>query len=130
MMLAEFFLALNSAGIKLTRVGGQLQLRGPNGAITPEIRAGAGEHKATILALLPPSTSTDAVVPHDPPPGSVPPLGSATQLMDSGAASPFREIVHIGVQPFSFDKPWDGRPLTVRDYLAFDTETELIADDR
>jgi len=54
MTLAELFSAVNIAGIGLANVGGKLQMCGPAGAITPEIRAGAGEHKETILALLPP----------------------------------------------------------------------------
>jgi hypothetical protein len=32
--------------------------------------------------------------------------------------------VQIGDQPFSFQRRWDGRALTNRGYLAFDTETE------
>jgi hypothetical protein len=54
MTLADFFLAVNAAGIRLANCGGQLQLRGPATAITPAIRAGAAEHKAAVLALLPP----------------------------------------------------------------------------
>jgi hypothetical protein len=53
MTLAELLCSVNAAGIGLANVGGQLQLRGPPGAITPEIRAGAGEHKEALLELLP-----------------------------------------------------------------------------
>jgi hypothetical protein len=59
MTLADFFLAVSGAGIRLANVGGQLQLRGPASAITPEIRAGAAEHKAALLALLPRAERTD-----------------------------------------------------------------------
>src|SRR4051794_23714282 len=55
MTLADFFLAVNRAGITLTNVSGQLQLRGPTDAISPEIRAGAAQHKETILAMMPPA---------------------------------------------------------------------------
>ena len=55
MTLADFFLAVNGAGVRLANVGGQLQLRGPANALTEEIRAGAAEHKAAILAVLPPA---------------------------------------------------------------------------
>jgi hypothetical protein len=60
MTLADFFLAVNGAGIRLANVGGQLQLRGPASAISPEIRAGAVEHKAAVLALLPPTSASTA----------------------------------------------------------------------
>src|SRR5262245_7252487 len=53
MTLADFFLAVNALGIRLENFGGQLQLRCPVSAITPEIKAGAEEHKAAILAMLP-----------------------------------------------------------------------------
>jgi hypothetical protein len=60
MTLADFFLAVNHASIRLANVGGQLQLRGPTNAITPEIQSGAAEHKAAILELLPPAPNQDA----------------------------------------------------------------------
>src|SRR6516164_1060389 len=59
MTLTAFFLAVNAAGVRLVNVNGHLQLRGPDGSITPEIRAGAAEHKAAILAMLPPSALCD-----------------------------------------------------------------------
>src|SRR5262245_21304702 len=59
MTMAEFFLLVNTAGVRLVNVADQLQLRGSTGAISPEILAGAGEHKATILALLPLSLPDD-----------------------------------------------------------------------
>src|ERR1700733_7877275 len=37
-------------------------------------------------------------------------------------------IVRIGDREFSFQRPWDGRPLTNRGFLALDTETEAIDD--
>ncbi len=61
MTLADFFLAVNGAGIRLANVGGQLQLRGPANAISPEIKAGAAEHKLAILAMLPPVPESDIV---------------------------------------------------------------------
>jgi hypothetical protein len=129
MTLAEFFLAVNGAGIKMANVGGRLELRGPNGAITPEIRTGAGEHKATIVALLPPSPSTGAVASLDPYPDLPGSPDLAARSLSSGVSGRSCGVVRIGIQPFWFDKPWDGQPLTDRDYLAFDTETELIADE-
>jgi hypothetical protein len=53
MTLTEFFQAVTAAGVRLANVCGQLQLQGPAGAITPELQAGAAEHKEAILALLP-----------------------------------------------------------------------------
>jgi hypothetical protein len=55
MTLADFFLAVNEAGIRLAHVGGQLQLRGPANAISPQIKEAAAENKETLLALLPPT---------------------------------------------------------------------------
>src|SRR5262245_43207385 len=53
MTLAELFLAVNAAGLSLANVGGRLDVRGPDHAITPDILTGAAEHKDAILALLP-----------------------------------------------------------------------------
>jgi hypothetical protein len=68
MTLADFFLAINSAGVRLANVGGQLQLRGQAQAITPELREGAAEHKAAILAILPslPATTQPTAEPPEP----------------------------------------------------------------
>jgi hypothetical protein len=60
MTLADLFLAVNAAGVRLANVCGQLQLRGPADAITAQIRAGAVEHKAALLALLPPAGAAEA----------------------------------------------------------------------
>jgi hypothetical protein len=60
MTLADLFLAVNAAGVRLSNVGGQLQLCGPAFAISPQIREAAAEHKDTILALLPPAVEDDA----------------------------------------------------------------------
>ena len=57
MTLTDFFLALNAAGIRLANVGGHLQQCGSANAISPEIKEAAAEHKAAILALLPPTQS-------------------------------------------------------------------------
>src|SRR5262245_45960587 len=62
MTLADFFLAVNAAGVLLANVGGRLQLRGPTSAISPAIRAAAAEHKAAILALLPASPPEEAEI--------------------------------------------------------------------
>ena len=40
-----------------------------------------------------------------------------------------RAEVDVGGRRFSYQRPWDGRPLTDRGYLAFDTETEAIGGD-
>jgi hypothetical protein len=53
MTLPDLFHAVNLAGIRLANVDGQLLLRGHVGSVTPVIRAGAAEHKAELLALLP-----------------------------------------------------------------------------
>jgi hypothetical protein len=55
MTLPGSFLALSNAGIRLANGAGRFQLCGPAGTITPEIKAGAAEHKATSLALLTPA---------------------------------------------------------------------------
>lgn len=53
MTLSDFFLAVNTAGIRLVHVGGRLQFKGPTETVTPQIRDGAAEHEAAILGLLP-----------------------------------------------------------------------------
>lgn len=63
MNIADFFTAINLAGIRLTNLNGQLQLRGHAEAITPAIKAGAVEHKATILGMLPPVGEGDIPIP-------------------------------------------------------------------
>jgi len=55
MTLAEFFLAVTNAGVRLANLRGQIQLRGRPDSITAEIRSGAAEHKEVLLALLPPT---------------------------------------------------------------------------
>lgn len=52
MNLAELFHACNLAGVRLANVGGRLELRGPS--IPADVKAGAAEHKETLLTLLPP----------------------------------------------------------------------------
>lgn len=59
MNLADLFTAINSAGIRLVNNNGQLQLRGPEGSIRPELATAAAEHKPTLLALLPPLPSPE-----------------------------------------------------------------------
>src|SRR5262245_49202577 len=39
-------------------------------------------------------------------------------------------IVQISGKEFPYRKPWDGRPLAGGGYLAFDTETEVLDNDR
>lgn len=51
MTLADLFHAVNLAGVRLANVNGQLQLRGTT--IPADVKAGAAEHKDTLLALLP-----------------------------------------------------------------------------
>jgi hypothetical protein len=53
MTVAELFHCVNLAGVRLVNIAGELRLRGPAGVITAEIRAGATEHKATLLSILP-----------------------------------------------------------------------------
>src|SRR4051794_25182466 len=36
------------------------------------------------------------------------------------------EVVTLGERQFQYQQPWDGRPLTGRGLLAFDTETEVL----
>ena len=40
------------------------------------------------------------------------------------------EVVPIGTRAFAYSRPWDGRSLTARGYLAPDTATEALDDDR
>jgi hypothetical protein len=63
MTLADFFLAVNAAGIRLANVSGQLQLLGPANEINEEIKAGAAEHTTAVLALLPPGPPPGAPLP-------------------------------------------------------------------
>jgi hypothetical protein len=80
MTLADFFLAVNTAGVRLANVGGRLQLRGRPEAITSEIRAGAAEHKAAVLSLLPPTPAPEAAEaqPPEPPVGTPATTGNGT----------------------------------------------------
>jgi hypothetical protein len=83
MNLAEFFHAINHAGVRLANSGGQLELRGPASSITPDLRAAAAEHKATILALLPATQSEPTADPASPqsneqPAHTEPPANNAT----------------------------------------------------
>ena len=55
MSLATLFLTVNAASVRFVNVNGQLQLRGPVGSITSDMKFGAAEHKAVILAMLPTS---------------------------------------------------------------------------
>jgi len=71
MNLADFLNALNTSGIRFAAVDGQLELRGARGSLTPEILAGASEHKAAILAVLSapsprPSASSSCAPPPSP----------------------------------------------------------------
>lgn len=54
MTLAGFLHVVNAAGIRLVNTDGNLQMRSSPGAITDEIKASAVEHKAALLAILPP----------------------------------------------------------------------------
>jgi hypothetical protein len=44
-------------------------------------------------------------------------------------ATPGTHIVRIGDEEFPYQRPWDGRALTNRGYLAFDTETDALGQD-
>src|SRR5262245_19465738 len=52
MDLATFFGAINAAGVRLALAGGDLQLRGPAGSITPALAAAAAVHKQALVVLL------------------------------------------------------------------------------
>jgi hypothetical protein len=52
MTLADFFTAVNAAGVRISNVAGQLRLQGPS-QVVQELREAAAEHKAAILAVLP-----------------------------------------------------------------------------
>jgi DNA modification methylase len=101
MTLADFFLAMNTAGVRLTRVGGRLQLRGPAGAISPEVRAGAEEHKAAILALLPDEAKAEGgagpvpTPPHD--------IGGSATVPTYNASGSVVMPAHGGTRPVFID---------------------------
>jgi len=63
MTLADLFNAVNLAGVRMASVNGRLELRGP--AIPPDVAAGAAEHKAELLALLPASTGPEPAEPDE-----------------------------------------------------------------
>ncbi|MBX9654745.1 hypothetical protein K2Y11_14105 [bacterium] len=52
MNLPELLDALNATGTRLAISGGDLQVDAPKGAMTPDIRAGLGIHRETLLAAL------------------------------------------------------------------------------
>jgi hypothetical protein len=49
--LTDFFLAITGSGLQLDVKGGRLQLRGMPGAITPQIRASAAQHKEAVVTI-------------------------------------------------------------------------------
>jgi hypothetical protein len=115
---AEFMLALDAAGIRLAvTAAGTLQLRGPAGVLTPDIRAGAAEHKTALLALLAPCASappaSSGCAP--PPPPCAP------------SPSPPTPAVTIAGKIYPYSRRWSGERLAPTDgFLAFDTETEVV----
>jgi hypothetical protein len=90
MTLADLFAAANAAGIRLAVVGEHLELRGPPDAITPEIRAGAAEHKATLLSLL-------ASAPAEPSPDVFDGQREAEQPARQGDGNPAEVVATDGV---------------------------------
>ena len=52
-MAAELVRRMAAAGIELWREGDRLRFRAPSGALTAELRAAVGEHRAELLALVP-----------------------------------------------------------------------------
>lgn len=60
MTMAELFNLCNAQGVSLANRGDRLSLR-PATAVTEAIKAGALEHKAKLLALLPDTAVADAV---------------------------------------------------------------------
>src|SRR5262245_55380195 len=121
MTLADFFLAINAADIRLANSGGRLQLRGPAGAITPEISAGAAEHKATILSLLTPAAPDGA--PKD---LTEEPALFAREGGPSVAGTAALPAVAISGVEYPYEPRWAGRCLLPADgYLALDTETAV-----
>jgi DNA polymerase I-like protein with 3'-5' exonuclease and polymerase domains len=137
MNLDELLRAVVAAGLRLANAGGRLQLRGPTGAVTAEIRAGVAEQKDLILAMLPARTaSTDAdfavtapttvAAPSSPDQderggGAVRPPG------DRPAAPTDRASVTIGDKEYPYRRRWRGERLLPRDgFLAFDTETDVV----
>jgi hypothetical protein len=114
--LADFLGAVNGAGLRLASVGGRLRLVGPPGALTPEIKAGAVEHRAAILSLL--ARGNGAAAPPEPIPASEG-LEAAQPVEDAA--------VTIGGRDYPYRRRWWGDSLLPPDgYLAFDTETEVV----
>src|SRR5262245_12385214 len=54
MSIGDLLTLCNLHGVRLVNVQGELKLRGPEGAITAEVVAGAEAHKPSLLAFLPP----------------------------------------------------------------------------
>jgi hypothetical protein len=134
MMLTEFFLAAEVAGVRLVDGGGgRLELRGPAGAIGPEIREAAREHRGAILTCLSPVPTGGPGVAGVHFGGGVVGGGTVSGTVSGGVVSSDGAVggpvVVISGRSFSYQRPWDGRPLTGRGLLAFDTETEVIVDE-
>jgi hypothetical protein len=141
MTLDEFLATTDSAGIRLTARDGRLQLRGPAGSLTPEMKAGAAEHKLAVLALLA-RRDGPAWAPQEP----IPALedseeaeeaeesegGEEAEEAGPGQEAPLLSLpsraaaVTISGRAYHYTR-WQGEPLTPADgYLAFDTETTVV----
>jgi hypothetical protein len=125
MMLTELFEALNAAGIRLARIGHQLELDGPAGSIIPTIRAGIIEHKAALLALLPCRSSP---VPAPSPNGVVHPPSGWSPTPVPPTPGPVCTVATVGTKDYPYKKGWDGQVLPVVDYVGLDCETTPIED--
>jgi hypothetical protein len=145
MTLDEFLAITDSAGIRLTARDGRLQLRGPAGTLTPEVKAGAAEHKLAVLALLARGDGP-AWAPQEP----IPALedseeceggeeseeskgGEEAEEAGPGQEAPSPSLpsgataVTICSRAYPYRRRWRGEPLLPPDgYLAFDTETEVV----
>ena len=53
MTAAEVVRTLAAAGVELWREGDRLRFRAPSGALTAELRAMVGDHRAELLAFVP-----------------------------------------------------------------------------
>jgi DNA polymerase I-like protein with 3'-5' exonuclease and polymerase domains len=144
MPITEFLHAINEAGIQLIERDGRLQLRGPAGAITPEIKAGAVAHKPAILALLDrdhrlgeahqdvhlaPEEVEESEESEETEEAEESEESNAQEARPGASSLIGNARVTISGKDYSYQRRWQGDLLLPSDdYVAFDTETEVIDD--
>ncbi len=101
MTLDELTAELTARGVKIEAVDGKLRVDAPSGALTVDLRAALGDHKAALVARFGPSVPSKPSVPsaRETPPVRIP-LGT---LSDYLAQNGLRVV---GGSPDPTGHPW------------------------